>query len=433
MDTSLDTSLDTATSIATNLFDRKPQWAGGGIGKNDMIFLAQLLREAGPRSILEVGVASGLSSVLMLEATSRSDQVCTVIGVDVQEAFFLDSSYRTAQLVDDLASEHASRYRLLIAESAAHAMATIDTAIDFVFIDGNHMHPWATFDLLAVLPHLSPNAWVAFHDINLNLVPRHKHRNRGSKYVYEHWYGEKRHSSVALPMIGAIKMGDDPVAAYARIVDLLFTPHEERLPEAAVRQLAAHCDRNRLDGSAVLEGFGYPMSPGNQLAKAAVPVTDELKYEPISESKYQSKYQFRIDGNAASILRDGWSPPEADKIWMTGTRSSLQIPIAKMPAQLAAGREIQVQITALPLIVPGTVDRQRLRVTMAGEALLQTSLDAAGVVTLTIPMELARAGQSIDLEFEHPDCVVPAQTMPNSGDRRSLSIAFRQAELVVQE
>lgn len=244
-----------STGLARELWSQKPDWAGGTVGPDDMAFLVEIVRLARPATVLEIGVASGLSSVLFLKAARLLDLDIRLYGMDTQERYYLDRNYRTGQLVWDLCPDDTDRFNLLVAPSAAQALTGLGP-IDLAFIDGNHLHPWPTFDLLSVLPTMRKGGWAAFHDINLNMVPRHKHRNRGSKYVFEHWYGEKRHSAVRLPMIGAVRFDKSPVTYLDGLIDLLHTPHEDQVPQSAVAALAQRlAAAYGVDESLVMQAF----------------------------------------------------------------------------------------------------------------------------------------------------------------------------------
>ena len=92
------------------MLSRKPDWAGGSIGVDDAAFLAGLLAESRPQRLLEIGVASGMSSAIMVEVLKSLEVSFQISGIDTAEKFYLDASYDTDQLVKDLCGEEASSF-----------------------------------------------------------------------------------------------------------------------------------------------------------------------------------------------------------------------------------------------------------------------------------------------------------------------------------
>ena len=64
------------------------------------------------------------------------------------------------------------------------------------------------------------------HDLNLSRKEDQEHRNRGPKYLFEGWEGDKLHSIQEPTMAGAIRMPDDAAAALPLLLDILYTPWE---------------------------------------------------------------------------------------------------------------------------------------------------------------------------------------------------------------
>jgi hypothetical protein len=112
----------------------------------------------------------------------------------------------------------------------------------FAFIDANHLHPWATVDLLGLLPALAPSAWVALHDVRLPFVPgRTDTRGHGARHLFETWPGEKRQGGTD-DNIGAIRLPDDLDDIRAIAQASLRQPWEVGLPAVvcAALNIKAH-------------------------------------------------------------------------------------------------------------------------------------------------------------------------------------------------
>lgn len=231
--------------LVDEMYKRRPTWAVASISDFDASFFAGLLIKTKPKKVVEVGVASGWGSVILLEALSRSECLDSqYYGVDIAPRFFYDEKYATGQAVQEVVPELVNRYRLLTGRAIAEVATEIGGDIDFAFIDAHHMHPWATFDLLSLLPFLKPGTWVALHDLNLCRKEDQEHRNRGPKYLFEGWEEDKAHSMQVPTMAGAIRIGDDPGKHLPLLLDILYTPWELPVEERFLAPLVALVSKN---------------------------------------------------------------------------------------------------------------------------------------------------------------------------------------------
>lgn len=216
-------------SVAEPLSTVRPPWVIGSMSVMDAAFLAGLVMAVRPRKVIEVGVATGWGSVNLLAALERAGcDNYDYIGIDLSERLFRDKTFATGQAVEEFASQAArARYRLRIGRALTEIAPEIGAGIDFVFLDANHMHPWPTLELLALLPWLEPETWVSLHDISLSMVERFQHKNRGPKYLFDCWRGAKLHSIENPPMAGAIQVGEDTSQYLVLLLDALYTPWEQ--------------------------------------------------------------------------------------------------------------------------------------------------------------------------------------------------------------
>lgn len=218
--------------LIDQMYRNRPSWTVASISEYDAAFFAGLEMAVKPQKIVEVGVASGWGSVILLRALDDAGVTeYSYFGVDIAERFFYDANYATGQAVAEVVPALASRYRLLTGRSIAEVAQEIGGGIDFAFIDAHHMHPWATLDLLSLLPFLVPECWVAMHDLNLCRKEDQEHRNRGPKYLFDAWDGDKVHSVQIPTMAGAIRLGSNPEDHLPLLLDNLYTPWEMPVEE----------------------------------------------------------------------------------------------------------------------------------------------------------------------------------------------------------
>lgn len=224
-------------AIGADFGSRRPNWAQGTISDYDSQFLAGLVNFANARNAVEIGVASGWSSAVMLTAMSQLDGNRRLNGIDLSPTYYLDASIATGRAVEEIVPDFASNYALHTGRLAFDVMPEIGK-VDFAFIDGHHMHPWATLDMLSVLPFIDRGRWVAMHDLNLCTFERHRHTNRGPFYLFYMWPDQKLHSTQLPTMIGAVIIDRPPANYLPTLLEILYTPWEVDVDPADLARLA---------------------------------------------------------------------------------------------------------------------------------------------------------------------------------------------------
>lgn len=177
-----------------------PSWAAGCVSLHDAMFLYDAVRGLSPRRVIEIGVASGGSSTVMLRALAGSGDG-VLESFDLHPFCYFDRSKPVGCLAREMAPELLDRWNLNVRETAREAGARFaGQNIELAFIDGDHRHPAPTADLLWLLPALAPGAWVILHDVDLpNVAAAHEKRTgekvnwgqRGGRELFEGWPWEK--------------------------------------------------------------------------------------------------------------------------------------------------------------------------------------------------------------------------------------------------
>lgn len=251
--------------IAQQLYPKRPDWAVASISEQDAAFFSGLVQSIKPQKVLEIGVASGWGSVVLLESCREfSNENFEYVGIDIASRFFYDADFATGQAVEEISPDLLPIYRLITEKSAGQAMLDVDDGIDFAFIDAHHMHPWATLDMLSILPFMKKDSWIALHDLNLSRKEDQAHKNRGPKYLYEGWVGDRLHSTESPAMAGAIKIEGDSEQYLDVLLDILYTPWE--LPVEQQHILPIIDIIKRSFGSEWADKFSRAAEIGNYLA-----------------------------------------------------------------------------------------------------------------------------------------------------------------------
>lgn len=208
-----------------------PVWATGHISHADGRFLESLIRRGVRQPVLEIGVASGWSSTVLLSLLNRNRPIASqelwLRSYDVAEWCYFDPSRKVGAAVGEVAPQLAPYWKLHVGNAMRAGEDLRGTGIDLAFIDADHRHPWATLDLLALLPALAADAWVALHDINLpGFAERAEWHVFGPKYLFDLWPWEKCIAGGDRKNIGAVRLPGDHEVVRALCDTVLGKPWE---------------------------------------------------------------------------------------------------------------------------------------------------------------------------------------------------------------
>lgn len=133
-------------------------------------FLCGLIREKRPKKIVEVGVAAGGTTGVILKCMDLLGEHKTLYSVDLNDNYWRDQSKRTGYMLEELPQELKERHCLLTGKYLAERLNEIAPLrdIDLLILDTVHSLPGELFDFIAAYPYLSKNAVVVLHDVVLN-------------------------------------------------------------------------------------------------------------------------------------------------------------------------------------------------------------------------------------------------------------------------
>jgi predicted O-methyltransferase YrrM len=190
-----------------------PSWATGYISRGDARFLYEMIEDLRPAKILEIGVASGVSTVLLLETLEALTLDAHLYSFDIEDRYYARKDLRLGEHIFERFGEAPEQLslnpRVSSMELTPRLLEIAREPVDFTFIDAEHSHPWPCLDLLAILKAVKPGSWVALHDINLpNLAP--EFQCYGPLRLFGSWPGERRVfvDGAEKANIGAIKLFD---------------------------------------------------------------------------------------------------------------------------------------------------------------------------------------------------------------------------------
>lgn len=164
-----------ASSIATNCDALLSQLPGSphhtdleiGMRKEETDFLLHFLNHRKPANILEIGVATGGTSVLILSSISSGQKL---ISVDLNKRYYRNDELLTGFNVDKYCNkDQKSRHVPLYGMDVLEVIDQIPAEVDFLILDTVHALPGELLSFLAIYPKLSPNCLIVLHDLTLNL------------------------------------------------------------------------------------------------------------------------------------------------------------------------------------------------------------------------------------------------------------------------
>jgi hypothetical protein len=218
-----------------------PHWVTGHISSEDAQFLGAVVEHVRPGAAVEIGVASGCSSAWMLTVMSSYQPADPggrwLVSYDVATRCYFNPDYPVGAAVGDVCPELRERWVLRTGDAltARHELAGLGVTLPLAFIDAHHAHPWPTADLMALLPVLTPEAWVVLHDVRLpELNPQFQ--DFGALHLFREWPWERLEGD-GERNIGAIRLPasrGDAADACRAILDL---PWQVDLPRRIVDEL----------------------------------------------------------------------------------------------------------------------------------------------------------------------------------------------------
>lgn len=143
------------------------------MSKEEVGVLSGLIRERAPQKIVEIGVASGGSTCLILKCLENLGLTRTKLySIDLNEKLWFDNTKETGWLLKNNIDKfsNCNNVNLLIGKYAVDRIDEIGENVDFLFLDTVHHIPGEILDFLLFLPHLSSNAVVVLHDTNLHNI-----------------------------------------------------------------------------------------------------------------------------------------------------------------------------------------------------------------------------------------------------------------------
>ena len=191
---------------------------------NQPYFLNGLIRKFKPKNCLEIGVANGGSSILILNAIKDIPD-SSLISLDLNTQLYYDQSNKTGYRVNQFFPELTKNWKLLTGQQPHKFLVELNMKFDFVFLDTAHSAPGEILNFIELLPFLNENAIFVLHDILWHFHSEIKFFP-SNVYLYPVIYGDKvllKNNDGEIENIGAVFLYNNQEQHYLDYFFLLLS------------------------------------------------------------------------------------------------------------------------------------------------------------------------------------------------------------------
>ena len=159
-----------------NIISKKMRkYASWQLNKNQFYFINGIIRKYKPRNCLEIGVAQGGSSILILNAIKDINN-SFLVSIDINTKYYLNPLKKTGHCVKEYFPELSNNWKLFTGEQPHKFLDKLNIKFDFLFLDTVHLAPGELINIIEALPFLNDNSIVVLHDIMFHL-PSNRYYN----------------------------------------------------------------------------------------------------------------------------------------------------------------------------------------------------------------------------------------------------------------
>ena len=124
---------------------------------NEPYFINGIIRKYKPKKCLEIGVASGGSSTVILNAIKDINN-SFLISLDLNTLLYQNDKFKTGYVVFQYFPELTNKWKLYTGEQPHKFLDKLHIKFDFLFLDTAHFSPGEIINIIEVLPFLEKNA-----------------------------------------------------------------------------------------------------------------------------------------------------------------------------------------------------------------------------------------------------------------------------------
>lgn len=218
-------------------------------------FLCGLINQYQPKKVLEIGVAAGATTALIMSTLDKLELDTEMYSTDLSTQYYRDESLKTGYVLSEVKQylSNYERHHFLTGKVISEFLDIIGNDIDFLIIDTMHVLPGELLDFLVCLPYLTPDAVVVLHDTALNhagdTAYEYTRNAFATKVLFDTVSGNKivqkdENRKAGYPNIAAFKCTAETRANIRDVFSALsitwfYFPHEDEL-ESYLNSLRRH-------------------------------------------------------------------------------------------------------------------------------------------------------------------------------------------------
>ena len=217
------------------LTEKIKQYSGWLLAKNEPYFLNGIIRKHKPKKCLEIGIAKGGSSIIILNALKDMND-SFLISLDLSN-YNKNGKYHIGENVKKYFPELAqnNKWQLYTGEQPHKFLEKLNLKFDFLFLDTMHLAPGELINIIEALPFLEENSIIVMHDVMFHLPTNRYYKPREVKYHPSNIYlmtalaGDKiiiEDPKNGAENIGAVFLSSNKEQYYLNYFILLLTPWE---------------------------------------------------------------------------------------------------------------------------------------------------------------------------------------------------------------
>ncbi len=181
---------------------------------SQLAFICGLLKQHKPKKIVEIGVAAGGGTAVILNCISLLHLDAEMFSVDLSVEYYRDKRKKTGYMAEEYKqhTEKPPKHKLYVGRYAVECLDEIGDDIDFLILDTVHSLPGELLDFLAYYPFLKERCIIILHDIAINHLSRHDSLEFATKVLFDTVTAEKilnLGTGNILPNIGAFMVTRD--------------------------------------------------------------------------------------------------------------------------------------------------------------------------------------------------------------------------------
>jgi len=211
---------------------------------NQYYFINGIIRKYRPKKCLEIGVARGGSSILILNAIKDIEN-SFLVSLDLNRKCYIEPQFNTGYRVNQYFPELTKNWHLYTGDMPHKFLQKLDITFDFVFLDTAHITPGEFLNLIEILPFLKENAIIILHDITWHFLREFNtnkiHFTATQMYLMACLHGDKLliKNNEGIENIGAVYLYKNQQKYYLDYFILLlsyweYMPSEEQIKELRV-------------------------------------------------------------------------------------------------------------------------------------------------------------------------------------------------------